>query len=179
MPTEDAYSSGHLALSHFGNCKCSNIDTNLELDLFSDFWVSNIHMYIGTTTWLDHVCFKGLLRQVLQANRRHSLSSSTWSHFEIFEFRESTFTLNNGLIPLWYLFWQVIWLSLAVRITSHICVSIILCIIYTFNTLLIVVVRQIVYRELICVFCLVFCVHYQSKSKANPRARLLKLFLNP
>ena len=27
MPTEDAYSSGHLVLSHFGNCICSNIET--------------------------------------------------------------------------------------------------------------------------------------------------------
>ena len=29
MPTEDAYSSGHLVLSHFGTCKCSNVETNL------------------------------------------------------------------------------------------------------------------------------------------------------
>ena len=28
MPTEDAYSSGHLVLSHFGTCKCSNVETN-------------------------------------------------------------------------------------------------------------------------------------------------------
>ena len=30
MPTEDAYSSGHLVLSHFGTCMCSNVDTNLS-----------------------------------------------------------------------------------------------------------------------------------------------------
>ena len=30
MPTEDAYSSGHLVLSHFGTCKCSNVETNLS-----------------------------------------------------------------------------------------------------------------------------------------------------
>ena len=30
MPTEDAYSSGHLVLSHFGTCKCSNADTYLS-----------------------------------------------------------------------------------------------------------------------------------------------------
>ena len=30
MPTEDAYSSGHLILSHFGTCKCSNVDTNVS-----------------------------------------------------------------------------------------------------------------------------------------------------
>ena len=28
MPTEDAYSSGHLVLSHFGTCICSNVETN-------------------------------------------------------------------------------------------------------------------------------------------------------
>ena len=31
MPTEDAYSSGHLVLSHFGTCMCSNVETNLSL----------------------------------------------------------------------------------------------------------------------------------------------------
>ena len=30
MPTEDAYSSGHLVLSHFWTCKCSNVDTNIS-----------------------------------------------------------------------------------------------------------------------------------------------------
>ena len=30
MPTEDAYSSGHLVLSHFGTCKCSNGETNIS-----------------------------------------------------------------------------------------------------------------------------------------------------
>ena len=30
MPTEDAYSSGHLVLSHFGTCMCSNVETNLS-----------------------------------------------------------------------------------------------------------------------------------------------------
>ena len=30
MPTEGAYSSGHLVLSHFGTCMCSNIGTNLS-----------------------------------------------------------------------------------------------------------------------------------------------------
>ena len=30
MPTEDAYSSGHLILSHAGTCKCSNVETNLS-----------------------------------------------------------------------------------------------------------------------------------------------------
>ena len=31
MPTEDAYSSGHLVLSHFGTCMCSYVETNLSL----------------------------------------------------------------------------------------------------------------------------------------------------
>ena len=30
MPTEDAYSSGHLVLSNFGTCMCSNVETNLS-----------------------------------------------------------------------------------------------------------------------------------------------------
>ena len=30
MPTEDAYSSGHLVPSHFGTCVCSNVETNLS-----------------------------------------------------------------------------------------------------------------------------------------------------
>ena len=30
MPTEDAYSSGHLVLSHIGTCMCSNVETNLS-----------------------------------------------------------------------------------------------------------------------------------------------------
>ena len=30
MPTEDAYSSGHLVLSHFGTCMCSDVETNLS-----------------------------------------------------------------------------------------------------------------------------------------------------
>ena len=30
MPTEDAYSSGHLVLSHFGTCMCCNVETNLS-----------------------------------------------------------------------------------------------------------------------------------------------------
>ena len=34
MPTEDAYSSGHLVLSHFGTCICSNVETNLSWTCF-------------------------------------------------------------------------------------------------------------------------------------------------
>ena len=30
MPIEDAYSSGHLVLSHFGTCKSSHVETNLS-----------------------------------------------------------------------------------------------------------------------------------------------------
>ena len=32
MRTGDAYSSGHLVLSHFGTCECSNVETNLSLN---------------------------------------------------------------------------------------------------------------------------------------------------
>ena len=34
MPTEDAYSSGHLVLSQFGTCMCSNVETNLSWTCF-------------------------------------------------------------------------------------------------------------------------------------------------
>ena len=30
MPTGDTYSSGHLVMSHFGTCMCSNVETNLS-----------------------------------------------------------------------------------------------------------------------------------------------------
>ena len=30
MPTEDSYFSGHLVLSYFGTCICSNVETNLS-----------------------------------------------------------------------------------------------------------------------------------------------------
>ena len=30
MPTRDAYSSGHMVLSNFGTCLCSNAETNLS-----------------------------------------------------------------------------------------------------------------------------------------------------
>ena len=33
MPTEYAYSSGHLVLSHFGTCMCSNVETHLSWTL--------------------------------------------------------------------------------------------------------------------------------------------------
>ena len=46
MPTEDAYSSGHLILSNFGTCKCSNVETNLSWTcLVSGLWVSKIPRY--------------------------------------------------------------------------------------------------------------------------------------
>ena len=34
MPTEEAYSSGHLVLSHFGTCMCSNVETNISWPFF-------------------------------------------------------------------------------------------------------------------------------------------------
>ena len=47
MPTEDAYSSGHLVLSHFGTCKCSNVETNVSLACLASglLRVSNIPRY--------------------------------------------------------------------------------------------------------------------------------------
>ena len=46
MPTEDAYSSGHLVLSQFGTGKCSNIKTNFSwICIVSGLQVSNIPRY--------------------------------------------------------------------------------------------------------------------------------------
>ena len=63
MPTEDAYSSGHLVLSHFGTCMCSNVETNLSwtclvsgllnfehpsvlLFCFTHFWMYGVLCYL-------------------------------------------------------------------------------------------------------------------------------------
>ena len=49
IPKEDAYSSGHLVLFHFGTCMCSNVEANLspELVLFPDVWISNTPRYFS------------------------------------------------------------------------------------------------------------------------------------
>ena len=57
MPTGDAYSSGHLVLSHFRTCICSNVETNLSC--FRTFWVSNIPRYF-CFAWL--VCVFSIYR---------------------------------------------------------------------------------------------------------------------
>ena len=83
MPTEDAYSSGHLALSHFWTCMCSNVETNLSWTCLVSglltfghpsvilFWEQhqNWHMSVyticclslGTTSILTHVCLYNIL----------------------------------------------------------------------------------------------------------------------
>ena len=56
MPTEDAYSSGHLVLSHFGACKCSNVETNI-------FWtclVSGLLSFEHPSVLLFLLCTKAL-----------------------------------------------------------------------------------------------------------------------
>ena len=49
MPTEDAYSSGHLVLSHFGTCKSSNVENVLNL---SCFWTFEFRTSLGTSVLL-------------------------------------------------------------------------------------------------------------------------------
>ena len=58
MTTEDAYSSGHLVLSHFGTLGLASVlmlrPISPELVLFPDFWVSNIPGYFcffGNCLW--------------------------------------------------------------------------------------------------------------------------------
>ena len=48
IPREDAYSSGHLVLSHFGTCMCSYVETDFSWTcLFPDFWISSIPRYFS------------------------------------------------------------------------------------------------------------------------------------
>ena len=64
MPTEDAYSSGPVVLSHFGTCKRCNVETNTSWTCLVS-GLSNIHRYfcfclmkkkpnLCTCTWLKH-----------------------------------------------------------------------------------------------------------------------------
>ena len=53
MTTEDAYSSGHLVLSHFGTCKCSNVETNLSWSCFRTF---EFRTSIGTSVFALTLC---------------------------------------------------------------------------------------------------------------------------
>ena len=47
------YSSGHLVLSHFGICMCSNVETGLSWTcLVSDFWISNIPRYFSFALYM-------------------------------------------------------------------------------------------------------------------------------
>ena len=53
MPTGDAFSSGHLVLSHFGTCMCSNVESNLSwTNLVSELLTSNIPRYFYFTLCL-------------------------------------------------------------------------------------------------------------------------------
>ena len=60
MPTDDAYSSGHLVLSHLRTCMCSKVKPiSHELVLFPDFWVLNIPQYfcfaLNLGSWLEYI----------------------------------------------------------------------------------------------------------------------------
>ena len=51
MPKEDAYSSGHLVLSHFGTCRCSYVGpVSPELVLFRTF---EFRTFLGTSVLLN------------------------------------------------------------------------------------------------------------------------------
>ena len=67
MPTEDAYSSGHLALSHFVTCMCSNVVShfgtcmcsNVETNLSWTCLVSGLFEFrtsLGTSLLLRGIC---------------------------------------------------------------------------------------------------------------------------
>ena len=77
MPTEDAYSSGHLVLSHFGTCICSNVETNLSSTclvfgllnfehpsvlLFCFFCILQFHQYLRDNIHLSEAGTATLLK---------------------------------------------------------------------------------------------------------------------
>ena len=74
MPTEDAYISGHLVLSHLGNCKCANGEANLSWTcvLFPDFWVSNIPRYFFCL-WQVLLCKIEIPLYLFSFHKQHSL----------------------------------------------------------------------------------------------------------
>ena len=59
MPTGDAYSSGHLVLSHFGTCKCSNVETNISWTCL----VSGLFSFEHPSVLLFLLITNGKLRQ--------------------------------------------------------------------------------------------------------------------
>ena len=109
MPTEDAYSSGHLVLSHFGTCKCSNVETNISWTcLVSRLWsfehpsvllfllharpwpFSDMLIRIGTFTDKDgpgRTCSAGLMDNTTDSNLWpffHKAKASTWHHVALY-----------------------------------------------------------------------------------------------
>ena len=65
MPTGDAYSSGHMVLSHIGACKCSNVETNL-------FWtclVSGLLSFEHPSVLLFLFLTRNLFEVVIEINK--------------------------------------------------------------------------------------------------------------
>ena len=54
MPTGNAYSSGHLVLSHFGTCECFNVEDQYLLNL-SCFWTFEFRTSLGTSVFALNV----------------------------------------------------------------------------------------------------------------------------
>ena len=82
MPTEDAYSSGHLVLSHFGTCKCSYVETNISWTcLVSGLWVSNIPRYFC-------FCF---IQSLLSAGKKRLASQFNFTYRYI----DDVLSINN------------------------------------------------------------------------------------
>ena len=73
-PIEDAYSSGHLVLSHFGTCMCSNVKTNLSWTCLNSGLLSFEHTSVllfyftsQSTMRLSYLC-EGIQRQSVSCN---------------------------------------------------------------------------------------------------------------
>ena len=57
MLTEDAYSSGHLVLSHFGTCMCSYVETNLSWTCLVSGLLNFEHPSVVLfCLWVQHFC---------------------------------------------------------------------------------------------------------------------------
>ena len=85
MPTGDADSFGHLVLSHFGTCMCSNVETNLSWTCLVSgllnfepllIWtlLPNLTFYLLYKVSMEH------MQRVRHANRGRYLPPDTWSY---------------------------------------------------------------------------------------------------
>ena len=90
MPTEDAYSSGHLVLSHFGTCMCSNVETNLSWT----FLVSGLLNFEHPSVLL--FCFKyPEYTNTYISDREEQVSIASWNTLQTVSWKHSDLIVLN------------------------------------------------------------------------------------